>query len=94
MIFILNNNTGYFKGEIYRQVTGTATGIKPALPYADISMGYLEIHLFYELRAKLGLMASYFWMHHQRFLYDEIIFWDKRLCNCDRIFDILNSTDP
>ena len=95
MIFILNNNTGYFNGEIYRQVTGTATGIKPAPPYADISMGYLEIHLFYKLRAKLGLkIASYFWRHYQRFLDDGIILWDKRLCNFDRVFEILNSMDP
>ena len=95
MVFILNNNTGYFNGEYYRQVAGTATGIKPAPPYADISMGFLEIHLFYKLKAKLGLkVAKYFWKHYQRFLDDGMIFWDKRLCNFDCIFEILNSMDP
>ena len=94
MKFILNNNTGYFNGEIYRQVTGTATGIKPAPPYADIAMGYLEIHLFYKLKAKLGLkVAKYFWERYQRFLDDGIILWDKRLCDFNLIFDILNSMD-
>ena len=61
MSFILNSNTGYFNGEIYRQVTGTATGIKPAPPYADLAMGYLEMQLFYKLREKLGVnIASYY----------------------------------
>ena len=76
-------------------MTGTATGIKQGRAYANISMGYLEIHLFYKLRAKLGLkIASYFWRHYQRFLDDGIILWDKRLCNFDRVFEILNSMDP
>ena len=43
MIFILNNNIGYFNGEFYKQLSGTATGIKPAPKYADLAMGYLEI---------------------------------------------------
>ena len=95
MEFILNNNTGYFNGEFYRQVTGTATGIKPAPPYADISMGYLEIHLFYKLKAKLGFrVANYFWGNYQRFLDDGIILWDKRLCDFNLVFEILNSMDP
>ena len=68
MTFVLNNNTGYFNGKIYRQKTGTVTGIKPAPPYADLAMGYLEIQLFYKLRAKLGLkVATYFndsYRHH------------------------------
>ena len=95
MCFILNNNTGYFNGEIYRQLTGTATGIKPAPPYADLSMGYLEIKLFYKLRAKLGTkIALYFWSNCRRYFDDGIIFWDKRICNFNVIFDILNETDP
>ena len=30
MKHVLENNTGYFNGEYYKQVVGTATGIKPA----------------------------------------------------------------
>ena len=94
MTFVLNNNTGYFNGEIYRQVTGTATGIKPAPPYADLSMGYLEIQLFYKLRAKLGSkVATYFWDGYRRFLDDGIIFWDKRLCDFQLVLECMNEID-
>ena len=80
LTFVLYNNTGYSNGQIYRQVIGTATGIEPAPPYADLAMGYLEINLFYKLRAKLGeKIASYFWNGFMRYLDDGIIFWDKRL---------------
>ena len=95
MIFVLNNNTGYFNGEFYRQITGTATGIKPAPPYADLAMGYLEVLLYYKLRTILGeKVASYFWQNYRRFLDDGIIFWDKRLCDFNEVFDILNSVHP
>ena len=95
MTFILNNNTGYFNGDIYRQVTGTATGIKPAPPYADLAMGYLEIMLFYKIHSKLGVnVASYFWNNFMRYLDDGIIFWDTRLCDFDLVFNLMNSVDP
>lgn len=95
MTFVLNNNTGYFNGEIYRQVTGTATGIKPAPAYADLSMGYLEIKLFYKLRARLGKkIAFYFWDMYRRYLDDGIIFWDTRLGDFEDVFDIMNKIHP
>ena len=95
MCFVLNNNTGYFNGEIYRQVSGTATGIKPAPPYADLAIGYLEIQLFYKLRAKLGRkVALYFWTNYRRYLDDGIIFWDKRLCDFNEVFVLLNCMHP
>ena len=94
MSFVLDNNTGFFNGEFYRQKTGTATGIKPAPPYADLAMGYLEINLFYKMRAKLGeKIASYFWNGFMRYLDDGIIFWDKRLCDFDVIFNMMNEID-
>ena len=95
MIFVLENNTGYFDGNIYRQVTGTATGIKPAPPYADLAMGYLEIKLFYKLRNKLGnKVAIYFWKMYRRYLDDGFVFWDKRLCDFEEVYNILNSMYP
>ena len=51
MTFVLENNTGYFNGEFFKQTSGTATGIKPAPTYADLAMGYFEINLFYKLRS-------------------------------------------
>ena len=95
MTFVLDNNTGYFNGEFYKQKTGTATGIKPAPTYADLAMGYLEINLFYKLRAKLGdKVAQYFWNSYFRYLDDGLIFWDKRLCDFSEVFNILNEMDP
>ena len=76
MKFILDNNIGYFNGQFYKQTTGTATGIKPAPRYADLAMGYLEINLYYTLKAKLGLkVATYFHKNYRRFLDDGMIFW-------------------
>ena len=95
MKFVLDNNTGYFNGDIYKQKTGTSTGIKPAPTYADLAMGYFEINLFYVLRAKLGnKVAQYFWKFYRRYLDDGIIFWDKRLGDFDDIFIILNQINP
>ena len=95
MKFVLENNTGYFNGEFYNQVTGTATGIKPAPQYADLAMGYLEIKLFYKLRAKLGKkVAFYFWNFYRRYLDDGLIFWDERVGDFDEVFELLNRMYP
>ena len=95
MCFVLNNNTGYFNGDFYRQVSGTATGIKPAPPYADLAIGYLEIQLFYKIRAKLGnKVALYFWKNYRRYLDDGIIFWDKHLCDFMEVFNLMNRMHP
>ena len=95
MIFVLENNTGFFNGEFYKQTSGTATGIKPAPTYADLAMGYFETLLFYKLRAKVGpKTAYYFWKYYLRYLDDGIIFWDTRLGNFDDIFAILNNLHP
>ena len=95
MEFVLDNNTGYFDGNFYRQLTGTSTGIKPAPTYADLAMGYLEIQLFYKIRVKLGnQVALYFWKFYRRYLDDGIIFWDVRLGNFDEVFNIINNMHP
>ena len=95
MIFILNNNIGYFNGEFYKQLSGTATGIKPAPKYADLAMGYLEIQLYFVLKNKLGTkVALYFWDQYRRYLDDGMIFWDKRLCPFEEVFEIMNSQCP
>ena len=95
MTFVLDNNTGYFNGEYYRQKTGTATGIKPAPIYADLAMGYFEINLFYKLRSKLGdRVAQYFWKSYMRYLDDGLIFWDKRIGDFTEVFNIMNVMDP
>ena len=95
MQFVLNNNTGYFDGEIYRQTTGTATGIKPAPEYADLAMGYLEINLFYKIKTQLGeKIAIYFWDTYRRYLDDGFILWDTRLGDFSQILALMNNMHP
>ena len=95
LLFVLQNNTGYFDGEFHRQTRGTSTGIKPAPSYADLVMGYLEIKLFYILKNELNdKVAHYFWKHYRRFLDDGQIMWDSRLCDFDLILQRLNNLHP
>ena len=95
MFFILENNVGYFNGDYYKQVVGTATGIKPAPPYANLTIGYLEIKLFFKLNAKFGSkIANYFWDVYRRFLDDGQIMWDIRLGNFLEVLEVMNSLDP
>lgn len=95
MKFVLDNNTGYFDGEFYRQTTGTATGIKPAPEYADLAMGFLEVNLFYKIKKELGNdVALYFSDNYRRFLDDGFILWDTRLGNFQQVFNIMNNMYP
>ena len=91
MKLILENNVGYFAGNFFKQVNGTATGIKPAPPYANLAMGYLEILLFHNLSFNLGpQVACYFWRHFRRYLDDGQIMWDTRLGNFKEVLFYLN----
>ena len=95
MLFILNNNIGYFNGKYFQQVVGTATGIKPAPPYANLTVGYMEIMLFRKLEINLGKpVANYFWKHYRRFLDDGQIMWDTRLGDFNKVLDLMNMLDP
>ena len=95
MEFVLENNTGYFNGECYKQVVGTATGIKPAPPYANLVMGYLENILFYKLKFHFGTrLAHFFWKHYRRYLDDGQIMWDTRVGDFVDVFEIMNSLHP
>ena len=83
--FVLKNNTGYFNGKYFRQTVGTATGIKPAGTYADLTMGYLETKLFSKLKVSRGRkVAHYFWLNYRRYLDDGQIMWDTRLGSFER----------
>ena len=93
--FVLQNNTGYFNGHYYKQVRGTATGVKPAPTYADLVMGYLEIKLFYTLKNELGnKVADFFWQHYRRYLDDGQIMWDSRLGDFKLVLERMNLLHP
>ena len=95
LLFVLENNTGYFNGCFYWQVIGTATGIKPAGTYADLTMGYLEIILFSKLKISNGIkVAHYFWRNYRRYLDDGQIMWDNRLGTFESVFSLLNNLHP
>ena len=93
--FVLENNAGYFNGSFYRQVRGTATGIKPAPRYADLTMGYLEILLFYQLKEKISNeVADFFWDNYRRYLDDGQIMWDERLGDFRDVLTLMNNLHP
>ena len=95
LLFVLENNSGYFDGSFYRQIRGTATGIKPAPSYADLTMGYLEIKLFYQLKLKMNdKVAGYFWENYRRYLDDGQIMWDVRLGNFKEVLNLMNGLHP
>ena len=96
MALVLDNNIGYFNGKFFKQLNGTATGIKPAPPYANLVMGYLEIQLYYKLIAKSGQqVATYFWNHYRRYLDDGQIMWDSRIGDFSEVFfQLLNDMHP
>ena len=78
-----------------KQVVETATGIKPAPPYTNLTIGYMEIKLFYKLNAKFGSkIANYFWDVYRRFLDDGQIMWDVRLGNFLDVLEVMNTLDP
>ena len=95
LLFVLQNNTGYFNGCFYRQVRGTATGIKPAPSYADLTMGYLEIILFYQIKEKINnKVADFFWENYRRYLDDGQIMWDQRLGDFQQVLQLMNNLHP
>ena len=92
---MLQNNTGYFNGIFYRQIRGTATGIKPAPSFADLTMGYLEIKFYYQLKHKINnQVASFFWKNYRRYLDDGQIMWDTRLGDFSNILNLMNQLHP
>ena len=94
LLFVLQNNTGYFNGNFYRQVRGTATGIKPAPSYADLTMGYLEIQLFFQLKQVNNKVADFFWENYRRYLDDGQIMWDGRLGDFKLVLNLMNNLHP
>ena len=95
LLFVLENNTGYFNGNFYRQVRGTATGIKPAPSFADLTMGYLEIIFYYKLKLKMSNeVASYFWKNYRRYLDDGQIMWDPQLGDFNTVLGLMNQLHP
>ena len=95
LLFVLENNTGYFNGNFYRQIRGTATGIKPAPIYADLTMGYLEIKFFYQLKMIISNeVASFFWNNYRRYLDDGQIMWDTQLGDFTVILNLMNQLHP
>ena len=95
LTLVLNNNYGYFDGKYYKQIQGTATGIKVAPTYADLIMGYLEIKLYFKLKLELGEpVARYFCKHYRRYLDDGQIMWDTRLGEFEILLSRMNEMHP
>ena len=92
ILFILNNNNFFFDKICSHQKEGTAMGTKVALPYACLSVGYLEeTKLYVQLphnseASTCELIIRWF----QRYIDEGFILWPRGI-NIDTCFAILNN---
>ena len=93
--FVLSNNNFFFDGICRHQKEGTAMGSKMAVPYACLSIGYLEetklhplLHRHFPLYVA-ELIIRWF----LRYIDDGYILW-PRGWPIDRFLEIINSLDP
>ena len=95
--FVLSNNNFQFDSHTFLQLVGTAMGTKFALPYACLSVGYLEetisfTQFYLPLRFTLTeckLIREIF----KRFMDDGFVLWPKNV-NIDVFRELLNELHP
>ena len=93
--FVLTNNNFFFDGICYHQKEGTAMGSKMAVPYANLSIGYLEETKLHPILPRhfpvsvVELLIRWF----LRYIDDGFILWPKGL-PIDNFLRILNSLNP
>lgn len=92
--FILENNTFHFNDKYYRQVRGTAMGTKMAVAYATLTLGFLEIKLYEEIKYKYNdNVYVYFKGNYFRFLDDVFMIYNVNDTPLDDISKLLNELD-
>ena len=92
---VLEENSFYFDGQIYRQIKGTAMGTKVAPTYANLVMGYLEKQLYDKTEETFNLdFRNYIIEHWKRYLDDCIIFWSRSMEDLNTFKMLLNSLHP
>ena len=92
---IMSNSNFKFNGDFYTLLKGTATGTVAAPAYAILTMGYLEIKLYEQIKHKFGdIIHNYFVLNWKRFIDDCFIMWRKSFGNFSIVLDVLNNLDP
>ncbi|XP_014782367.1 uncharacterized protein LOC106877849 [Octopus bimaculoides] len=75
---ILEENTFSFNNKLYRQIKGTAMGMKFAPSYANLVMGFLENKLYVEIRNVFECnFREDIKKKWKRYLDDCFIFWNR-----------------
>lgn len=92
---ILENNSFYFNGRYYLQISGTAMGTKVAPTYATLVMGFLEDKMYKLVESTFNLSFSkYIKEQWKRFLDDCFIIWTKNRDELNLFQNLLNNINP
>ena len=92
---IMKNSNFSFNGNFFTLVKGTATGTVTAPAYAILTMGYLEVLLYKQVKQKFGdIIHNYFVLHWKRYLDDCFIMWKESFGDFNEILILLNNLDP
>ena len=93
--FILKNNIFQFNNIYFQQVKGTAMGSKFAPTYAALTIGYLEIKLYEEMKSQFSEdKCIYIENNFKRFLDDCFMIWLYLNDDLKKFCYLLNSLDP
>ena len=91
---IMHNSNFSFNGSFYSLLKGTVTGTVVAPSYAILSIGYLEVMLYRQVKEKFGeQIHDYFVLNWKRYLDDCFIIWRKSFGNFNDILALLNNLD-
>ena len=95
ILFILTNNNFIFDNVMYTQLIGTAIGTKIALPYACLTIGYLELtKLFPRLSSICSQINSdRIYKYFKRYMEDGFKPLPQEI-DQDKFLELLNSMHP
>ena len=93
--FILKNNSLTFDSMFFLQLKGTAMGTVLAPTYANLTMAYHEIQVYFVIKNTYGLLVSKLFEENWfRFLDDCEILLNTKLIKPNDLLTILNQVNP
>ena len=93
--FILKNNSLTFDSMFFLQLKGTAMGTVFAPTYANLTMAYHEIQVYFVIKNTYSLVVSKFFEENWfRFLDDSEILLNTKLIKPNDLLTILNQVNP
>ena len=92
---VLSHSSFKFNGVFYSLLEGVPTGEPVAATVATLTIGFLELKLYEEVRKAIGnRVEDYFRKNWKRFLDDCFIVWRKSFGDFNIIFNIINNLHP